>query len=427
MERFQPLGLGAGTILAHRYDVIRLLGAGAMSAVYLVSDRELSNDIIALKLFSPKLLGDEVQLQRFRNEVLISRKLNHPNIIRVYDFGRDDNGYFYMTMEYVKGKTLEELVENKNGRNLDLTQSVKILNEISKGISFAHEAGIIHRDLKPANILIGENGQVKIADFGLAQATEVNMRLTQTGECVGTPYYMAPEQVQEKPMDQRSDIYAIGIIGYELATGAVPFPEQSWYNLAVHIVQTPIPDFVTKKNGIPSWFQEFVKKAAAKKPEERFQTAKEVMSYLEQYLPADYQLNISTDEDPRVTRASTLRRRAPITNDNLSLTFFRYAPFLMGLAVIVLSFIILLTASDTAVKQVSQTLDSKEQDIDKVFETVDRFGASLGKMQQLAIDYSKNKEAIDAFLSERSEAENSEKREVKITTEKQAENTASSE
>ncbi|MCB0360337.1 MAG: serine/threonine protein kinase, partial [Bdellovibrionales bacterium] len=276
MNHFEPLGLGAGSFIAGRYDVVTRLGAGGMSAVFKVVDRKLNNDTIALKLFEPKLLSDASQLERFRQEVLITRKLTHPNIVRTHDFGEaPESHYYFMTMEYVPGVGLDKLIHSHEPPTF--VESMRIFCEVLKGVAYAHEMGVIHRDLKPANILVGENNEVKIADFGLAKSLEMNKQFTQAGECVGTPFYMAPEQIQEQELDERTDVYALGIIAYELVMGKVPFDKESWFDLASQIIKEPLQDFATKKNRVPFWFQEFVKRATAKRKEERFRSVQEML------------------------------------------------------------------------------------------------------------------------------------------------------
>ena len=139
-----------------------------------------------------------------------------------------------------------------------------------------------HRDLKTQNVLISKSGDVKIADFGLAQMKGFDKKLTVVGECVGTPFYMSPEQVQGKPANHLSDIYALGIIAYELVTARVPFDDNTWYNLAKKIINEPLPDFVNEKPGIPAWYDSFVRKAAAKNPEDRFQSAGEIVKLFDE-------------------------------------------------------------------------------------------------------------------------------------------------
>lgn len=293
MEKtYQPFGLGVGTIINGRYELLQRLGSGANSAVYKVYDRTLSNDTIALKLFSPAIQHDETSVERIYNEALYSRKLTHPNIVRTYELGRTAEGQIFLTMEYVAGSSLEKLIHGPELARPTFSECVRILGQVAQGLAYAHAQGIIHRDIKPANILVGSDGQIKIADFGLARAMYRGHDLTQAGECVGTPYYMAPEQIQDKAVDGRTDVYALGIIAYELATGRVPFHEHSWYDLAQRILNDKLPDF-TRSVRVPAWYADFVFRATAKSPDARYESVDEVSTLLQREIEAGV-----SDDDP---------------------------------------------------------------------------------------------------------------------------------
>lgn len=281
MDSFQPLGIGVGSLVNNRYELLRKLGSGAMSAVYLVADRALNNDTIALKLFAPGINADQKLVERIHNEVLITRKLGAPNIVRTYDFGQTREGLFFMTMEYVEGVTLDRLAHAAPEHRPAFPDIVRMLRDIAAGMSYAHKHDVIHRDLKPANVLVSVDGEVKIADFGLARALNIAQDLTQVGECVGTPYYMSPEQIQGQEIDARTDVYSLGIIAYELLVGRTPFHEQSWFNLAQQIIKSPLPE-LPRSSRVPRWYQEFVQKCTAKLPDQRFADADEVIEYLDE-------------------------------------------------------------------------------------------------------------------------------------------------
>lgn len=273
--RFEP-----GTMIAGRYEVCEGLGQGGMGAVLKVIDRTLDNEVVALKLLYPHLVKDPTTFARFRNEVLIARQLAHPNIVRLYDFGNAGMGYYYIVMEYVDGDNVTAQIYRPKHERITFEQSLRYLYDIATALSHAHKKGVVHRDLKPDNMLLTAEGDLKLTDFGLARSLYVDKGFTDTGEAVGTPYYMAPEQVRGERVDGRCDIYALGILAFELTVGKKPFEADCWFNLAAQHLMEPIPRFANKRNKIPKWFEEFVLICAAKDPEERFQTMDEVLEVL---------------------------------------------------------------------------------------------------------------------------------------------------
>ncbi len=269
-----------GTVIVERYEVVERLGKGGMGTVVKVIDRALDNDIIALKILYPHLVEDKVVFARFRNEVLVARQLAHPNIVRLYDFGKAGAGSYYISMEYVQGTNLADLIYGPKSTKLTFEEALKVLYEISLGMQHAHSKGVIHRDIKPDNILVSQLGEVKITDLGLARTITVDKGFTNTGEAVGTPYYMSPEQIRGAEPDKRSDIYGFAILAFELATGRRPFYDEDWFNLAAMHINKPLPKLINKQNGIPQWFEDFVHVAGAKKAEDRFQSFEEVLDIL---------------------------------------------------------------------------------------------------------------------------------------------------
>lgn len=407
-NRFEPLGLGVGTIINGRYDVVRKLGAGGMSAVYQVVDRALNNDLIALKLFEPRLTGDEVLLERFRNEVLITRKLTHPNIVRTYDFGEAQGRYYFMTMEHVHGVTLEKLIHAQSTGSLSVLEGFKILSEVLKGMAYAHSMGVIHRDLKPANVLISETGEVKITDFGLARTLEITNRFTQAGECVGTPYYMAPEQIQEKGIDVRSDLYSVGIMAYELITGQVPFSDKSWFNLASKIVKEPLPPIFVKKGKVPVWLQEFIDKATAKNKEDRFSSADEMREVLEECMQGEIEHTIiHLPTLPRNTARNLARNTIMpglaqpvdevtlLSRLSLASSMYRLAPYLLLVSLIALAGIAAIGFGGKSIDKVSQDF---QQNTSGMAKTLNEFTDTLDKLQKAVVTIHENKDEIDQFL-----------------------------
>jgi serine/threonine protein kinase len=273
-----------GVVIAGRYEVVRTLGSGGMGTVIEVADRALDNEAIALKLLYPHLAQERTSFARFRNEVLVARRLSHPNIVRLYDIGNAGGGYYYISMEYLPGGSLSRQIYEKRRDTLSFAETLRILREIAAGIGYAHRSGVVHRDLKPDNILLGDRGEVKVTDFGLARTLYIDKGFTDTGEAVGTPYYMAPEQLRGDKVDGRCDIYALGLIAFEMVVGRRPFFDESYLQLAALHMREPIPDFATRESGIPQWYEDFVKKCAAKQREQRFQTAEEIVDLLNERL-----------------------------------------------------------------------------------------------------------------------------------------------
>jgi tetratricopeptide (TPR) repeat protein len=267
--------LPEGFELSHRYRVIRLLGRGGMGSVYQVRDLELDRDV-ALKLIRPEIAEDPEVLGRFKREIQLSSRITHKNVLRVYDLGEAE-GVRFLTMQYVDGSDLETLLK-KQGR-LPLPRLLSIFGEICRGLAAAHEQGVVHRDLKPQNVMIDKAGTAYVTDFGLAKSV-VGGRLTEMGALLGTPYYMSPEQVRGEPATQRSDIYSLGVILYEMATGEVPFTGASVFEVMMkRLSQRPKPA-VELNPDIPVFLQKIVERCLAKDPAARYSSADAVLADL---------------------------------------------------------------------------------------------------------------------------------------------------
>jgi serine/threonine-protein kinase len=263
--------LEPGQILASRYRVQRLLGRGGMGAVYLADD-EVLGELVALKVISSAMSADEQAMTaRFRREAAAARKVSSPSVIRIHDLGEARPGLLYLSMEYFAGRTLSELIAQRGLVPIKDVQD--ILQQVCTGLEAAHEAGVIHRDLKPSNVLIGERGAVKIIDFGLA-TTAVGDGLTATGAILGTPHYMAPEQVRGKPVDARTDVYALGALAYHLVTGRPPFSGDNPIAIGfAHLSETPAPPKELRKD-CPVALDAAIVAALAKSPGDRPASAK---------------------------------------------------------------------------------------------------------------------------------------------------------
>ncbi|MGB6623981.1 MAG: serine/threonine-protein kinase, partial [Candidatus Acidiferrales bacterium] len=205
------------TALSQRYDVLSEAGHGNMGNVYKARDRE-TGETVALKLIKPEIASDQAMMDRFKNELLFARRITHKNVCRVYDFNRI-GGVAYTSMEFVEGESLRSVLNRFGG--LPVRKGIDLASQICSGLKEAHAQGIVHRDLKPENVMIDKHGNVKIMDFGIARSMEAGTRLT--GAMIGTPAYMAPEQVAGKPVDYRTDIYSLGLMLYEMFTGSETF------------------------------------------------------------------------------------------------------------------------------------------------------------------------------------------------------------
>ena len=267
--------LPAGFDISHRYRVIRLLGRGGMGAVYKVRDLELERDV-ALKLIRPEIAENPEVLGRFKREIQVSSRITHRNVLRVYDLGEAE-GVRFLTMQYVDGHDLETLIK-KEGK-LPLARLLSIFGEVCKGLAAAHEQGVVHRDLKPQNVMIDAAGTAYVMDFGLAKNL-AGAGLTEMGAVLGTPYYMSPEQVRGEPATLRSDIYSLGVILYEMATGEVPFTGESAYEIMMkRLTQRPKPAAELNPD-IPVFLQKIVERCLSKEPAARYASADEVLADL---------------------------------------------------------------------------------------------------------------------------------------------------
>jgi len=263
--------LEPGQVLAQRYRVQRLLGKGGMGAVYLADD-EILNELVALKVISSAFASDEqAMIARFRREAAAARKVSSPNVIRIHDLGEARPGLLYLSMEYFAGRTLTELIAQRG--IVPLEDARDILKQIAGGLEAAHQAGVIHRDLKPSNVLVGERGAVKLIDFGLA-TTAMTEGLTATGAMLGTPHYMAPEQVRGKAVDARSDVYALGAVAYHLVCGRPPFSGDNPIAIGfAHLSEAPTPPRQVRKD-CPANLEAAILSALAKSPDDRPATAR---------------------------------------------------------------------------------------------------------------------------------------------------------
>ena len=263
--------LPTGSIFAGRYQVVEALGRGGMGKVYRVFDREL-RAIVALKLIRPEIAEDPSTIERFRNELKLARDIVHKNVCRMYDLGREGETY-YITMEYVQGENLKNMI--KMSGQLDVGTAVHIAREVCDGLAEAHRLGILHRDIKPANIMVDREGHARIMDFGIARSTKTD-GITRTGVMTGTPEFMSPEQIEGKDIDQRSDLYSLGVILYEMVTGRPPFEGETPFAVArKHTSEMP-KDPRELDGRLPGDLCGLILRCLEKEREKRFQSASEV-------------------------------------------------------------------------------------------------------------------------------------------------------
>lgn len=265
-----------GRILADRYELKELIGQGGMADVYLAYDDILKREV-AVKILRSSLTGDPIYITRFHREARAAAALSHRNIVEIYDVGEEDDLY-YIVMEYVRGQTLKELI-NKRGA-LHYIEAIDIMKQVVSATALAHSMGIVHRDLKPQNILVTDSGIVKIADFGIASIQSLS-QVTQTDTIMGSLHYLAPEIARGEKATPQSDIYALGVVFYELLRGDVPFNGESPVNIALKHMRDEIPSVRAYNPSLPQSVENIIIKATAKNVNNRYKCADDMLDDLE--------------------------------------------------------------------------------------------------------------------------------------------------
>lgn len=274
--------IAKGQLINDRYEILKLIGEGGMANVYLARDTILDRRV-AVKVLRGDLAGDEKFVRRFQREALSASSLSHPNIVEIYDVGEDD-GNFYIVMEYIEGKTLKQLIKKRGV--LSLPETMDIMLQLLDALKSAHDSYIIHRDIKPQNIMIKDSGLVKITDFGIAMALN-SAQLTQTNSVMGSVHYLPPEQASGKGSTIRSDIYSLGILMFEMLTGRVPFRGDSAVEIALKHMKEPLPSVRELNPVVPQSVENIILKAAAKNPKNRYHDVREMADDIKTCLDED--------------------------------------------------------------------------------------------------------------------------------------------
>ncbi|NNU89366.1 Stk1 family PASTA domain-containing Ser/Thr kinase [Anoxybacillus sp. CHMUD] len=287
-----------GKRLNGRYKLLQLIGGGGMANVYLARDIILDRDV-AVKVLRLDFVNDELFIKRFRREAQAATSLNHENIVTIYDVGEDD-GIYYMVMEYVRGCTLKQYIQQH--APLPVQEALRMMDQLTGAIAHAHQNGVIHRDIKPQNILVAEDGTLKITDFGIAVALS-STTITQTNSVLGSVHYLSPEQAKGGMATEKSDIYSLGIVMFELLTGQLPFSGESAVAIVLKHLQTETPSVRRWNPNIPQSVENIVLKATAKNPLHRYNSALDMRQHIrtalspERINEAKFTLPIEDDDE----------------------------------------------------------------------------------------------------------------------------------
>lgn len=276
--RAQDAGIAPGTTFAVRYQVKELLGSGGMGMVFKAVDAELG-EVIAIKTLRQEILGEDPSaLERFKSEIRLARRISHRNVVRTHDLG-EYGGVYFITMEYVEGRSLKDLIRARGKLPIPVTLSVA--KQLCRALEVAHEEGVIHRDVKPQNMVVQGDGVLKVMDFGIARLAKRQEGVTQRGMVVGTPEYMAPEQLMGDNIDARADLYAVGCVLYECVTGMTPITADTPVTLIARVLEDVPADPRVLNSDVPEALSSIVMRCLAKKPEQRPQGAAELHALLE--------------------------------------------------------------------------------------------------------------------------------------------------
>lgn len=404
-----------GKRISGRYKVLEVIGGGGMSNVYLAHDMILNRDV-AMKVLRYDFTNEAELHRRFQREALSVTSLAHPNIVSVYDVG-DDEDLHYIVMEYVKGKTLKQYIQENSP--VSPAKSVHIMKQLTSAIAHAHENGIIHRDIKPQNILMDEHGNVKITDFGIAMTLSATS-FTQTNSVLGTVHYLSPEQARGGTATKQSDIYALGIVLYELLTGELPFSGESAVSIALKHLQSETPS-VRKINAmIPQSLENVVLKATMKDPLQRYPSVEAIQKDLETVL-SENRLNepkfVVAVDDEMTKAIPVIKEPMPIVNSAKNVQSVKEQitttheavkeqptsspkkkknwPKIAGIAIVafIIVFGILLMATDMFSPEKIEIPDLKNVELEQGIQQLKELGFEIGEQQQL-----NNEEVKEGFI-----------------------------
>lgn len=280
--------------LADRYELVSHIARGGMADVFEARDTLLGRRV-AVKVLHSQFSSDEAFVKRFRREAQAAANLSHPNIVSIYDWGEDGATYF-IVMELIEGRTLRDVL--KSERQLLPRRACEIGAEVAAALAVAHRAGLIHRDIKPGNILLAPDGTVRVTDFGIARAWDDSQELTRTGAVIGTATYFSPEQAQGLTADERSDIYSLGVVMYEMVTGAPPFTGDSPVAVAYQHVSTPVTQPSTLNPDIPPALESIIGRALDKDPAGRYQTSDDIRADLLRFLRGEAPATVPAADAP---------------------------------------------------------------------------------------------------------------------------------
>lgn len=282
--------LRSGTLISERFELLSQVGKGSLCLVFEALDQKTQKKA-AVKILSPDARVDAADVERFKREAEILKRLRHPHIVNILAHGRTESGLLFIAMDLVAGESLQSKLDARETNPVFAVEdATNYIQQLSRALSKAHSLGIIHRDIKPANIILTTEGNIKLADFGLARSVFASEGLTVRGEVLGSGYFMSPEQHAgilvgiDSDYDHRSDIYSIGLVAYTLVVGAPPFSDRQleWSELAALQTTVPIPKCsVSSGRAVPQWYERMIEIATAKQPNDRFQSADELLMYLE--------------------------------------------------------------------------------------------------------------------------------------------------
>jgi serine/threonine-protein kinase len=295
--------LTPGALFHGRYEILGPLGRGGMGMVYKARDRTL-DEVVAIKVLRPDFAQDPRMADRFKSEIKLARRIRHRNVCGIHDYG-EDRGLLYISMEFIEGVDLKRILRERGALASEKAYDVAI--QVAEGLQAVHEAGVIHRDLKTPNIMLDSAGVARLMDFGVAKRQGDGTGATATGQILGTPEYMSPEQAQGKKVDSRSDIYALGIVTYEIFTGRVPFQGETPISTILKHLHDPPPLEGPQANGIPADLKPVIRRMLAKDAQDRYATAKDCAEAIRSARsPSRRQQPLAT----HVLQAPTVPRRA---------------------------------------------------------------------------------------------------------------------